>query len=165
MTWRRHYLNQCWNIVNWTLRNKLHWKFNRNANIFIHENAIGSVVCEMATISSRPQCVNYRCRCVWIHNLYWLWGHGSQSVCILWGRYVQEGMCFLKSIRISFTYRADAANNCLLMLADKYVNHKLHTPQRYSESKRLYQPECLKLVCQAHLNIDMAFTGACAIYS
>ena len=22
-----HYLNQCWNIVNWTLGNKLHWKF------------------------------------------------------------------------------------------------------------------------------------------
>ena len=22
-----HYLNQCWNIVNWTLRNKLKWNF------------------------------------------------------------------------------------------------------------------------------------------
>ena len=28
-----HYLKQCWNIVNWTLRNKLQWKFNRNSNI------------------------------------------------------------------------------------------------------------------------------------
>ena len=53
-----HYLNQCWNIVNWTLRNKLQWKFNRNSNIFIHENAIESVVCEMASILSQPQCVN-----------------------------------------------------------------------------------------------------------
>ena len=52
-----HYLNQCWNIVNWTLRNKLQWTFNRNYNIFIHENAIESVVCEMVTILSRPQCV------------------------------------------------------------------------------------------------------------
>ena len=25
-----HYLNQCWNIVNWTLRNRLIWKLNRN---------------------------------------------------------------------------------------------------------------------------------------
>ena len=25
-----HYLNQCWNIINWTPRNKLQWKFNRN---------------------------------------------------------------------------------------------------------------------------------------
>ena len=32
-----HYLNQCWNIVNWTLRNKLHWNFNRNSNIFVQE--------------------------------------------------------------------------------------------------------------------------------
>ena len=47
-----------WNIVNWTLRNKLQWKFNQNSNIFIHENAIESVVCEMAAILSRPQCVN-----------------------------------------------------------------------------------------------------------
>ena len=53
-----HYLNQCWNIVNWTLRNKLQWKFNRNSNIFIHENAIERVVCKIAAILSRPQCVN-----------------------------------------------------------------------------------------------------------
>ena len=33
-----HYLNQCWNIVNWTLRNKFQWNFNRNSNIFIYEN-------------------------------------------------------------------------------------------------------------------------------
>ena len=52
-----HYLNQCWNIVNWTLRNKLHWNFNRNSNIFIQENALEDVVCEMASILSRPQCV------------------------------------------------------------------------------------------------------------
>ena len=26
-----HYLNQCWNIINW---NKLKWNFNRNSNIF-----------------------------------------------------------------------------------------------------------------------------------
>ena len=53
-----HYLNQCWNIINWTLRNKLQWNFNRNSNIFIHENALENVVCEMASILSRPKCVN-----------------------------------------------------------------------------------------------------------
>ena len=31
-----HYLNQCLNIVNWTLGNKLQWNLNRNWNIF-HE--------------------------------------------------------------------------------------------------------------------------------
>ena len=29
-----HYLNQCWVIVNWTLRNKLQWNFNQNAKLF-----------------------------------------------------------------------------------------------------------------------------------
>ena len=53
-----HYLNQCWVIVNWTLRNKLQWNLNRNSNIFIQENALESVVWETADILSRPQCVN-----------------------------------------------------------------------------------------------------------
>ena len=54
-----HYLkNQCWNIVNCTLRNKLQWNFNRNLKIFIHENAF-----EMSSAKSQnffywPQCVN-----------------------------------------------------------------------------------------------------------
>ena len=50
-----HYLHQCWNIVNWTLGNKLQWNFNRNSNIFIEENTFENVVCEMLPISSRPQ--------------------------------------------------------------------------------------------------------------
>ena len=53
-----HYLNHCWNIVNWALRNKFQWNFNRNSNIFIQENALENVVCEMASILFRPQCVN-----------------------------------------------------------------------------------------------------------
>ena len=46
----RHYLNQCWNIVNWTLRNKLQWNLNRNSYIFIHENAFENIVCKIAAI-------------------------------------------------------------------------------------------------------------------
>ena len=37
-------------VVNWTLRNKLKWNFNRNHNIFIQENAFESVVWKIATI-------------------------------------------------------------------------------------------------------------------
>ena len=48
-----HYLNQCWNIVNWTLRNKLKWNFNRNFCFFIQWNAFKNVVCEMTAILSR----------------------------------------------------------------------------------------------------------------
>ena len=52
-----HYLNQCWNIVNWTLRNKCQWNFNQNSSIFIQANAFENVICEMASILSQPQCV------------------------------------------------------------------------------------------------------------
>ena len=45
-----HYLNQCWNIVNSNLRNKLQWNIKRNSGIFIQENAFENVVCEMASI-------------------------------------------------------------------------------------------------------------------
>ena len=34
-----HYLKHCYNIVNYTLRNKLQWNFNCNSHIFIQENA------------------------------------------------------------------------------------------------------------------------------
>ena len=47
-----HYLNQCWNIVDYTLRNKLQWKSIKNTRVFIHENVFENVVCEMATILS-----------------------------------------------------------------------------------------------------------------
>ena len=47
-----HYVNHRWVIVNWTLRNKLQWKFNENIKLFIHENASENIVCEMAAILS-----------------------------------------------------------------------------------------------------------------
>ena len=53
-----HYLNQCWNIVNWTLRNKLQWNYSRNYNIFFKKDAVENVFCVIASISSRPQWVN-----------------------------------------------------------------------------------------------------------
>ena len=45
-----HYQNQCGLTVNCTLRNKLQWNFNRNANIFIQGHAFGNVVCKIVTI-------------------------------------------------------------------------------------------------------------------
>ena len=52
-------LNQCWNIVNWTLRNKRQWNFDRNSTIFTEENMFENVFCEMMSILSQPQCVNF----------------------------------------------------------------------------------------------------------
>ena len=57
-------MNQCWNIVYWTLGNKLQWNRNRNLSIFIQENAFENVVWKMAAILSRPQCVN-SCHMTW----------------------------------------------------------------------------------------------------
>ena len=52
-----HYLNQWWDIVNWTFRNKLQGNSNRNYNNFIQENVFEYVVCKIAAILSRSQCV------------------------------------------------------------------------------------------------------------
>ena len=60
----------CGDIVNWSLRNKLQWNFNRNSNIFIQENALEHVVCEMASILSRPQCVKYMGVCEPVRHRY-----------------------------------------------------------------------------------------------
>ena len=54
-----HYLNQCWNVVNWTFRDKLQWNCNWNSNIFIEENVFENVIWKMASILSWPQFVKY----------------------------------------------------------------------------------------------------------
>ena len=48
--------SQSWNIVKWTLRNKIQWNLNRNSCIIIQENVFRTVVCKMVTILSWPQC-------------------------------------------------------------------------------------------------------------
>ena len=52
-----HYLNQYSNIVNSKLKNQLQWNLKQNSHIFIQENVFEKVVCEMATILSRPKYV------------------------------------------------------------------------------------------------------------
>ena len=47
-----YYLNQCWNIANTKLMNKLQWGLKRNSYIFIQENAFENVVCEMQNFVS-----------------------------------------------------------------------------------------------------------------
>ena len=54
-----HHLNQCWDIVNWTLRKKLQWNFNQNTKLLIHENASKSIVCEKVAIWSGGRWVNH----------------------------------------------------------------------------------------------------------
>ena len=73
LTWTApsHYLNQCWNIVYWTLRNKLQWNFNRNSNIFIVENTFENVVCEMLFTSSRPQSCPFLYTAIYVELSRW----------------------------------------------------------------------------------------------
>ena len=52
-----HYLNQCWNIVNFNIRNTFQWNLKRNSCIFIQEKAFENVVFEMVVTLSRPECV------------------------------------------------------------------------------------------------------------
>ena len=69
--------------------------FNRNSNIFIQENVFESVVWEMASILSRPQCVNIEETCGFVHLCfacgtkwcllaglvpYYFWVHGITDI-------------------------------------------------------------------------------------
>ena len=60
-----HYLNQCWNIVNLNLRDKLLWNLKRNSYIFIQENAFQNVVWELASICLGLNVLNWISLRVW----------------------------------------------------------------------------------------------------
>ena len=65
------FLKKCGNHVNWTLRNKVQWNLNRNSYIFIQENPFENGVWKMASILSRPQCVNQLIAAWWWHQASW----------------------------------------------------------------------------------------------
>ena len=48
-------------MVDSTLANKLQWNFNRNWNIFIHENAFENIACELASILSQYDPIERNC--------------------------------------------------------------------------------------------------------
>ena len=50
--------------------NIFQWNFIGNSKVFIQENALENVVCEMAAILSRPQCVNKTTILYW--NVDWM---------------------------------------------------------------------------------------------
>ena len=67
VTWAapRHYLDQCWNIVNWSPGNKCQTNCNQNSCIFIQEMALENVVWLKAANLSRPQCVELKPKISW----------------------------------------------------------------------------------------------------
>ena len=89
VTWSApsHYLIQCWDIANWTPKNKLdeqtmnkQWNYYRNSYIFIQENPLENVVWKMASILSRPQCVNYPTWGIWVCT----YAKAQQNTMIMW---------------------------------------------------------------------------------
>ena len=46
-----HYLNQCWVIVNWTLKNKLQWNFNKNTKLSFTKMHL-----KLSSAKWRPSC-------------------------------------------------------------------------------------------------------------
>ena len=104
VTWPapRHYLNQCWNIVNWSLRNKRKWNLNQNLYIFIQENPFKNVwkwqpfclslnvlICQSHTYtgrtlvcsSLRPQISYYLTGIGHQHAQHWLVTYKSMGYC------------------------------------------------------------------------------------
>ena len=61
--------------------NKFQWNLKRNSSIFIHENAFANVVCAMAPILSRPQCITLTCH----------WPCGNQFILSLRFTYSTSG--------------------------------------------------------------------------
>ena len=76
-----HYLNQCWIVVNWTLRNKFQWNLNQNSNIFIQEN-----VFEMSSAKRRPFCLGLN---VFIKGAY----SSSWQAEYFWKRHMNFTIC------------------------------------------------------------------------
>ena len=80
-----HYLNRCWGVVNWTLKNKLQWNFNQSPYIFIQENAFENVVWKMAAILSLPQCVKEFLKNCYNIETTWQSAAVSGIACSRWG--------------------------------------------------------------------------------
>ena len=53
-----HYINQSWIIRNWPIGNIFQWNLHQNSTTLLEEKTFTNVVWKMATVLSRPQCVN-----------------------------------------------------------------------------------------------------------
>ena len=79
-----HYLNQCWNIINCTIGNKLHWNINRNWYV-----SFKKIHLKMSSGKWRPFC----------HGLNML---KSQSVALVW---VRQGRVIVLFVQKRITER------------------------------------------------------------
>ena len=68
----RHYLNQCWHIINWTIGRDFQWNSNQNETIFIKENGFENFVCKMAAILYQPQWVKNKYPDIFVTRPWWV---------------------------------------------------------------------------------------------
>ena len=92
---------------NWTLRNKLLWNLNQNSWIFIQENAVKNVVCEIVAILSRGRWVKEMVHTL-CHKLFPFWRssgvtRGSVTKALLDNFLIKENYGFVKYPAIQVT--------------------------------------------------------------
>ena len=157
-----HYLNQCWVIVNWTLRNKLQWNFNKNSKLFIHEKASENIVCEMAAILSRGRRVNRQLHSPGVATLGISLGYAGLVLNIVIGDHL--GLLFMHSfcnMSISHTghrflidsFQEPRNYSCHYVLSSRRILHGylwLHMSQSLARICLL----CLRCPCQLHFIQD-----------
>ena len=101
-----HYLNQCWLIVSWTLTNKFQLDLNWNVKLFLHENALENIICEMAAILSRWRSDNdYIHMNKWEHDLTW---YIETQLCCQWATIFNavsdnKVCCYVEYVKYQFT--------------------------------------------------------------
>ena len=67
-----HYLNQCWDIFNWTFENRLQWNLYRSSYMFIHE-----IVLNIPSGKWRPFCFD-------LILIKYQWIHGYSREIVQW---------------------------------------------------------------------------------
>ena len=66
-----------YNVVNWTLGNKLQWKLIQNIYIFMQEKAFENVIWKMVAILFRPQCTSLYTGFLFLCGYRWAAGRGG----------------------------------------------------------------------------------------
>ena len=101
-----HFQNQCWVIVNWSLRNKLRENFNQNTKPFIHEHASENIICEKsATLLRENELISNQTLFVLFvaeQSLMWIYHvehHGNIAISLSWAQFFLH--FFLTSYQIS----------------------------------------------------------------
>ena len=117
-----HFLNQHWNIVNWTLGNKLQWNFNHNSYIFFQEMHL-----KMSSGKWQPFCLDLN-----VLNDSWkldlCYSFHYCAVC-------NTLLSFFTIMQPNLWYRTVSSNNVITMMS-----HESHGISYHQQLKLNYWP-------------------------